>query len=152
MTFTYVPDFTTDRDRIRRLIGDVDSTNPLFSDEELGWFVTLEGSYLRAAAAACEALAAAGSGESDFTIGGKIAQRASQAPVMWAKRAREFRIRANRGSIVPYAGGISRSDMVLHRSNADTPVLPIHEHQDTEPGTEYDDTAEDTYPPYPAFP
>lgn len=65
MAFTYDADFTTDRDKVRHYIRDTvefegklpDDVN--FSDAEIEGFITVEGSWQRAVAAAFEALAAA---------------------------------------------------------------------------------------------
>lgn len=65
MAFTYTPDFTTDRDKIRLYIDDTvqgsgkKPNDANFTDEEIAGFVTAEGTWERAVAAAFEALAAA---------------------------------------------------------------------------------------------
>lgn len=60
MAFTY--DSTTDRGRVRLLVGDTDtsdSTKQIFTDAEIDAFLALESSEVyAAAAAACESLAA----------------------------------------------------------------------------------------------
>lgn len=57
MSFTYVPG-ATDRDQVRLLVHDTDEDNPLFSDEEMDAFLTLEGQNVyRAAADALDAVA-----------------------------------------------------------------------------------------------
>jgi len=64
MAFTYSPGFlqgtgtTASMFKVRRLIGDVDSTRPLLDDDEIYYVVAAESSPTYAAAAACEILAA----------------------------------------------------------------------------------------------
>lgn len=58
MTWTYTPDFDTDRDQVRFFMGDTDTTDQLISDEEIAFAVTEEGNLYEAAATLCEALAA----------------------------------------------------------------------------------------------
>jgi len=63
MAFTYNADLSADRDKLRRAIGDVteDSgvlpTGSNFTDAELDSFISEEGTWQRAVAYACEALA-----------------------------------------------------------------------------------------------
>jgi len=60
MTFTYVAtDLSTDLAKVRRLISDVDSTEPIFTDEEIDAFLVMEASRVRRGAAmALETMAA----------------------------------------------------------------------------------------------
>lgn len=57
MTFTYDPTLTADRDKVRRLINDVDSTVPIFVDAELDGFLAMQNGFLRAAAMALDTIA-----------------------------------------------------------------------------------------------
>ena len=58
MTFTYTGDpSVSTRDQIRFLIGDTDSTNPHFSDEELVWQFTEWGNIYDASASCAQILA-----------------------------------------------------------------------------------------------
>lgn len=55
MTFTYSStSITTDLAKVRLEIGDTDSTDPLFTDEEIAVFLAAEVTVLKAAARACE--------------------------------------------------------------------------------------------------
>ena len=49
MAFTY--DVSTNRGQVRLLIGDTDSTKPIFFDDEIDKFLELEGSIVRCGAA-----------------------------------------------------------------------------------------------------
>lgn len=59
MAFTYSADnLSTDLAKVRRLIGDTDSTNALFTDAEVLYFISTGGSVYMAAALATRAIAA----------------------------------------------------------------------------------------------
>src|SRR5512139_982449 len=58
MTFTYSSSYLgTDLAKVRRLIGDTDSTNALFSDEELNFMIDEGGDIWMASAIAARAIA-----------------------------------------------------------------------------------------------
>lgn len=59
MTFTYDPagDFTTALSQVRLTIQDTDSANPVFTDEELGYFIGATSTVRLASAMALEAVA-----------------------------------------------------------------------------------------------
>ena len=67
MTFTYVGPATSDRDKVRFLIQDVDTTRQLMSDEEIAWLISEWGDVYEAAANAAEALAAKFTGKADYS-------------------------------------------------------------------------------------
>ena len=56
MTFSYDP--TTEAGRVRLLATDTDSERPIFDDEEIAAFLTIEGADMPAAALALETIAA----------------------------------------------------------------------------------------------
>lgn len=59
MTWTYVDPNTSDRDKIRFLIGDTDSSDPLLSDEEIAFTLSeAGGSVYQAGHDSCYAIAA----------------------------------------------------------------------------------------------
>jgi len=57
MTWTYNTALTTDRDKIRLLIGDTTSNDQLLSDEEITFIITQQPNAYYAAAQACEMIA-----------------------------------------------------------------------------------------------
>lgn len=57
MTFTYVGPATSDRDKVRFLIQDTDSTNAHITDEEIAWLLTEWADPYDAAANAADVLA-----------------------------------------------------------------------------------------------
>jgi len=67
MTWTYVGPATADRDKVRFLIQDVDTTRQLLSDEEIAYLLTEWTDIYEAAANAAEILAAKFSGKADYS-------------------------------------------------------------------------------------
>lgn len=59
-------DVSTDLGKVRLEVGDTDTANPIFADDEITYFLTEEGSVLAAAARACETLAARYAGSYRF--------------------------------------------------------------------------------------
>lgn len=57
MAFTYAADLSTDLAKVRRLVGDTDSANALFTDAEMNFFIATGGSVYMAAALATRAIA-----------------------------------------------------------------------------------------------
>lgn len=96
MAFTYSDTLATDRDKVRFYLQDVtEDSGPLpddanFSDNEIAGLVTAEGSWQKALAAACEALAAAWAGYADWQAGPRR-ENASQISARWAQKAKELR-------------------------------------------------------------
>jgi len=98
MSFTYIGDLSTDRDKIRFNLQDVTaSSGPRpsggnFSDAELDGLLTLEGSWQRAVCAGFEALAAQWMRYANYTIGprseqvGAIAKNYADQATTWRAR------------------------------------------------------------------
>ena len=91
-------------DEARFLIGDTNSTDPLFSDEEITYVIASEGGIMyTACAVCCETLARRYSGDVDSQMGvGTIKAMASQRAVAFANRAVELRKLATQ-KIGPYS-------------------------------------------------
>lgn len=92
MSWSYASDFSTQRDRIRLLIGDTDSADPLLSDAEIA--VYGDGGQLAqandhlAAAACCEAIASKFARRVSLSAGG--------TSVALDQQARAYQERATR--------------------------------------------------------
>ncbi len=67
MTWTYVGPATADRDKVRFLIQDVDTTRQLLSDEEIAYLLAEWNDTYEAAANAAEILGAKFSGKADYS-------------------------------------------------------------------------------------
>jgi hypothetical protein len=123
-TWTYAADFTLQRDRVRRLIPDVDPEDPLLSDQEMAMFLTGDDSTraqdYRVAADCCEAIA---DGLPDVSAENTVA-RFSQTNKFWMDKAKRYRERAAKlAYAVPYAGGISYGD--VNNRLADPDRIPL---------------------------
>ena len=93
---------TSTRDKLRLLIGDTDSTAPLFQDDELDYFLSVRSdSLLLSAADACEAAAVRFARAYDFETDGQSFKR-SQMAKAFKDLAKDLRSRA---------GGISTVDV-----------------------------------------
>lgn len=114
MTVTYDADFTTDRDKVRSYIRDtVEFEGPLpddenFSDAEIAGFITAEGSWQRAVAAAFESLAAAWITHPTYQAdnmaisNSHIARNYQQQAEYWRKRYGPWKM----GQIYPSPGNL----------------------------------------------
>lgn len=110
MTWTYDTALTESRDKVRLLIGDTDTNDQQFSDEEIAFFVANEPSVYHAAAESCRALAAKYARKVDRTVG-DLRLAAQQKFEHYTELAAELLRKAgSSGGIVPYAGGVSQSD------------------------------------------
>lgn len=67
MTFTYVGPATSDRDKVRFLIQDTDSTNPHMTDEEINWLISEWADVYDAAANAADVLAGSYAHKADYS-------------------------------------------------------------------------------------
>lgn len=151
MTWTYAPDFTTSRDKIRLEIGDTDTTDQLLSDEEIAYFagkysVSTESGLLLAAARCCEAIAAELARRVDISrsLGGeKIDKKAHQAYEHYQTLTTTLREKAVAvAGVSPFAGGISRDSKDTYEEDSDR-VEPaftreLHEGPNTRRGNDRD--------------
>ena len=90
----------SDKDEVRFLIGDVDTDNALFTDEEIDWLISEEGSPLAAAARACEILATRFAREADTAVG-DLRVDLSKLSEQYAARAKALRRRLLVGTAKP---------------------------------------------------
>lgn len=120
MAFTY--DISTDRGKVRRLIGDTNSADALFQDDEIDFFLDQAGSGIyQAAAYACEALAAEFGRKSDTTVEA-VSVQYSQRATAYSRMALRFAATARRayGSAPsPAISGISKDAINTQRENTD---------------------------------
>lgn len=102
------------RDAVRLLLKDTQAASPLFQDEEIEFFLSVNGSNVwRAAADAAEGLSAR---EAESKSVGDLA--ISGFGTTWAKVAERYRSRAN-SRVAPYAGGISVIDKETRVADTD---------------------------------
>lgn len=112
----------SDKDAVRFIVGDVDDTDQLVSDEEINFALVEENDNLGAAALVCEHLSARFSREADKTIsasGGLNTNSAlSQRASAFAELGRRLRVQTAE-NVSPYLGGSSQSDKAAVSSNTD---------------------------------
>ncbi len=94
---------TTDLDKFRLEVGDIDSTAPLFNDDEANYFIAGQPtSILLAVADACDSLARRYAREFDFDTTNEKSFKRSQKAKAYADQAKELRARAK----LDMSGGI----------------------------------------------
>lgn len=121
MSWSYDPNLSTDRDRVRFLIGDTDTNDQLLSDEELDYLLTQYSVY-EAAAVACEAIAAKYARKADKEVG-DLSIKWSQVSDQYTKKAQELRKQAKVSNpAVPFAGAISISQKETVEADADRTI------------------------------
>lgn len=121
MTWSYVPTqlATSTKDQVRLLIGDVLSTDPQMSDEEVNFAISNRGSILGAAADCCRALAAKFARSPDQKSAA-LQVSFSQMSKQYALMAVQYEAQAAMGGAgVPYAGGISLTDKLNQEQDGD---------------------------------
>jgi len=67
MAFTYVDTLSTNRDKVRFLVQDTDSTRPLLTDDEIAFLIAEWADVYDAAANAADILAAKFAGKADYS-------------------------------------------------------------------------------------
>ena len=70
MTWTYTPDFSGNRDKIRLMIGDTDTTDQLLTDEVITYAVTQQSDLHMAAARCCDYIVASLARKVNVSTGG----------------------------------------------------------------------------------
>lgn len=104
---------TSDLDAFRLELGDRDSTDPLFNDNEAQYFIGLHpGNVLLAVADACDALARTFARKADVSIKSgddAISRKYGAISKSYEDRATALRARAIANSGIPWHGGGSRS-------------------------------------------
>jgi hypothetical protein len=108
MAWTYIDPTTSDRDKVRFLVGDTDTDDQLVTDEEIAWALENENVYNAAAtialAIATKFARLADKEVDDLSI--KYSQRAKN----YKDLAADLRTRANKRSFArPYLGGTSKA-------------------------------------------
>ena len=134
MTWTYSGDpSSSDKDAVRFLIGDTDSTDPIMQDEEIVWLLSQHGTPSKAAYHA--ALSAAGKyARLVSQEAGRIKVKAESKFEQYRALSEQLREDMKTGfslkKLQIYAGGISISDMQTRNSNADKVPNPFSVGQD----------------------
>jgi hypothetical protein len=110
--------------QVRRLIGDVITTDQQIADEEITFALTQRSSIYGTAADCCRYIAAQYSRKADVISqspgGGALKTNYSQQAKSYLAMAAQFENNAlGRGGALPYAGGISVTDKQMNEANTD---------------------------------
>lgn len=124
MTFTYSESLATNRDKVRLLIQDTESSGALFSDEELCFLESEHGSatdiYPTALAAIDLAIVSLSRKAQSKSVGGLSINYGDRArSLTYARERIEILMRRKSGAPTPYAGGISVSDKTVDENDDD---------------------------------
>jgi hypothetical protein len=127
MSWTFDATLSTDRDKVRLLIGDTDTNNQQLTDEAIAYLLEREPRVEFAAARACQVMEARYA-RYDSDQSGQIIAR-------YRALAIELRKTGQMGVSQPYAGGISESDISSVNSDTDRPdnyfKVGMHDNQGT---------------------
>ena len=111
------------RDAFRLYLGDTDSSDPMFQDTEVDYFLGIGGSPLGAAIQACTSLIARAARRVTESVGEESIQY-GQLLSNYQALLSDLKGRMLVDSVQPYAGGISRADECANDLNTDL-VRPI---------------------------
>lgn len=119
--WTYNTNLQAEKDQVRFLVHDTDTSRQLFQDEEIKWVLTQEANVYTTAAMLCENLVAKNGGVKSK----KISELSiTYDPVFYMTMAANLRARGA-GHQVPYAGGISVSDKLAVQADTDATTSAI---------------------------
>ena len=119
--FTYIGDLSTPLDETRFLIGDTDSTAPLFMDGEINGNLSIYGTPIDAAIALATAQAAKYARKATMSVDGFSVDYTDLAKAMTALAYQLRRQKSERPGAngAPFVGGVSISDMIGNDENTD---------------------------------
>lgn len=124
MSWSYSDSLSTDRDKLRFKIGDVDTDEQLLSNELLDALLTARGSPTLAAIDAVEGILAKFARDIDRSALGMGGAR-SQKTQFYRDMLKELRAEAARGDTSIFFGGGSISQKESNREDADAPLTPF---------------------------
>ena len=120
MTFSYNDaDLSTDLNKVRRLINDVNSSSPFFTDEEVGFFIESDSNVFGAASIASRALASKFASGVNKTVG-KLKIDLSDKFKHYDALANQLAGMAlDKGSPQLFAGALTKTQKETQESNTD---------------------------------
>lgn len=132
MAWTYVPNFALQRDRVRSLIGDTDTTDQLISDEEIALYGTggqfAQANDYMAAASLVDAIASKFARRVSMSAGGTSVQLQQQFE-HYQTLAKTLRSQSRTlTGVAGYTGGISIADKQTQSDDTDS-VVPAFTRQ-----------------------
>lgn len=140
MAFTFSPDLADDISKVRDLIGDVDSTDPLLQDETISYLITQEDNIYAAAARASERIAARVARYGSVSADG-VSVSTQEMYDRYMAMAKMFdELDKSSGVVTPYVGGVSWREVDEDANNPDLIQLHIKSHIHDHP--DYDSDAQ----------
>lgn len=147
MSWTYFTSPQTDKDRVRLLVGDTDTTDQQMQDEEIYTFLTLEGNASPQTVAASLRQVYRAAGNVASAIGARYARKVTnsmgrrkqeQETMMahYLTLAKYLRGRASMLGVAPYAGGLSVAEKETNQENTDLVQPEFQRDMFSEPATE----------------
>lgn len=119
MTWSYTPGATDAKNQVRMLVGDTLPTDPQLQDEEINFAIGLRSTAYGAAAVCARSLAAKFARSVTFKAGQSSATF-SDLSKAYLTMATQFEMQAAlSGAGMPYAGGISETDMLNQEQDGD---------------------------------
>lgn len=129
MAATYSTSLATDKDTVRLLIGDTNTTSAMFQDEEINAVLAIQTNVMLAAALMADSAAGKYSRSVSFSVEGLSIQN-SQKAEGYRKLAESLRAQAASGNGIggvgintiggtPFVGGISKDEMHTQESDTD---------------------------------
>lgn len=138
MTWTYSNPTASDKDAVRFLVGDTDTSDQLVTDEEIAFFVDeFPSSVYHAAAEVAETIAAQFAREVSHS-GDGLNYSAEQLQTNYAELATRLRKQAKRrfrSGAGPYVGGISWRERETADNDDDLITTSFRSHMHDHPGT-----------------
>lgn len=138
MTWTYADPSASEKDAVRLLIGDTDSSDQLVTDQEVEHAIATWGDIYNAGSFLCEVIAAKFAREVTHSADG-LSYSASELFRHYSdladRLAKTGKKRRRRGAL-PYAGGFSRNERI--KADQDTDKIPtsFRSHMHDYPGAE----------------
>lgn len=117
MTWSYSLTFAADKDKVRFIVGDVESDDQQLQDEEINWVLTKNGLFF--AAAQCASALAARYARQANRAEGELRASASQIARAYTQLARDLNKYAVEVSGRPVASAQSQSGKFAVESNTD---------------------------------
>lgn len=119
MTWTYTPDFTVSRDKVRFLIQDTDTNDRLVTDEEIAFILTESSNIYRAASKLCRSIALS-LGRKLTLIDPAMRLDRNEQYTHYMELAKEYGDQAlSSGGVALFAGGISEADKDVREDDTD---------------------------------
>lgn len=143
MTWSYSNTQSSDKDKVRFLVGDTDTADQLVQDEEINVVLARKADIYNAAAEVCRTIAAKFARRVDKKVG-HLSLSASQKAKAYLELAEKFESDAYRNGLVasPYLGGETISDMELDEENSDLPQPSFSRGMHDNPNDTDDDIVE----------